>query len=582
MSSQHHPKGASPVKQIVVVVLLFAVLGVRAGYAAEVSAESRIDAVTVFPQGAEVMRVAKVQLEKGEHTILFQDLPAGAVEGSIRVEGSATGKLEIGSVDTRRVFVPRADAQAAATEQRQIEVEIEQMRDERSVLEAQVSAAETQKQLITNLTQLPTRPAPAAGADKGEDWAAVLALISAGSAEAQRSLRDAQAKMREVDRKIVDLENKLGSLAPERTERTEAKVFVVTQSALEADITLRYQVAHASWTPLYDVRLTTGAKTVAPKIDISRRAAINQKTGESWDNIALTLSTTRPTAGASAPELRPLVVDFEPEPRAPMPPPATAPAPMGRAFSPEDGIAAAEPQAEVAEEADARAERPRMKKAVIEERAADVVQAPFHALYAVPGRLTIPDTGESKRVQLGADTIEPQLTVRAVPKVDAKAFLYAKFNVPKGTPLLPGTASLFRDGTFVGTGRLPILSPGEEYELGFGIDDLVRVRYAVAAETRGETGLISTSRTDNRNYLLSIKSMHERAIALAVFDQIPVSANQEIKVDLTGNTSPTKQNVDDKRGVLMWEGKLEPDQERTIEFGYRVSWPSARSIIYRQ
>lgn len=571
-------------KQIVVVALLFAVLGVRTGYAAEVPAESRIDAVTVFPQGAEVMRVAKVQLEKGEHTILFQDLPAGAVEGSIRVEGSATGKLEIGSVDTRRVFVPRADAQAAATEQRQIEVEIEQMRDERSVLEAQVSAAETQKQLITNLTQLPTRPAPAAGADKGEDWAAILALISAGSAEAQRSLRDAQAKMREVDRKIVDLENKLGSLAPERTERTEAKVFVVTQSALEADITLRYQVAHASWTPLYDVRLTTGAKTVAPKIDISRRAAINQKTGESWDNIALTLSTTRPTAGAAAPELRPLIVDFEPEPRAPMPmppPAATAPAPMGGAFSSEDGLAAAEPQAERAEEADAD-RRGRMKKAIIEERPADVVQAPFHALYAVPGRLTIPDTGEAKRVQLGADTIEPQLTVRAVPKVDAKAFLYAKFNVPKGTPLLPGTASLFRDGTFVGTGRLPILSPGEEHELGFGIDDLVRVRYAVAAETRGETGLISTSRTDNRNYLLSVKSMHERAIALAVFDQIPVSANQEIKVDLTGNTSPTKQNVDDKRGVLMWEGKLEPDQERTIEFGYRVSWPSARSIIYRQ
>ncbi|MBX9862796.1 MAG: mucoidy inhibitor MuiA family protein [Hyphomicrobium sp.] len=570
-------------KQIVVVSLLFAVLGVRAGHAAEVEAVSRIDAVTVYPMGAEVMRVAKVQLEKGEHTILFQDLPAGAVEGSIRVEGSATGKLEIGSVDTRRMFVPRADAQAAATEQRQVELEIEQLRDERSVLEAQVAAAETQKQLITNLTQLPTRPAPAAGADKGEDWAAVLALISAGSAEAQRSLRDAQSKMRDVDRKIADLENKLGSLAPERTERTEAKVFVVTQSALEADITLRYQVVNASWTPLYDVRLATGGKTVAPKIDISRRAAINQKTGESWDNIALTLSTTRPTAGAAAPELRPLIVDFEPEPRAPVPPPATAPAPMGGAFLPEDGLSAAAPQAEMAEEADGRVEmRARVKKAVIEERPADVVQAPFHALYAVPGRLTIPDTGESKRVQLGSDTMEPQLTVRAVPKVDAKAFLYAKFNVPKGTPLLPGTASLFRDGTFVGTGRLPILSPGEEHELGFGIDDLVRVRYAVAAETRGETGLISTSRTDNRNYLLSIKSMHERAIALAVFDQIPVSANQDIKVDLTGNTSPTKQNVDDKRGVLMWEGKLEPDQERTIEFGYRVSWPSARSIQYRQ
>ena len=74
--------------------------------------------------------------------------------------------------------------------------------------------------------------------------------------------------------------------------------------------------------------------------------------------------------------------------------------------------------------------------------------------------------------------------------------------------------------------------------------------------------------------------MHERAIALTVFDQIPASENQDIKVELLARTAPTKQNVDDKRGVLMWESKLEPDQEQIIEFGYRVSWPSAKSIVY--
>ncbi|MBN8912891.1 MAG: DUF4139 domain-containing protein, partial [Rhizobiales bacterium] len=120
-----------------------------------------------------------------------------------------------------------------------------------------------------------------------------------------------------------------------------------------------------------------------------------------------------------------------------------------------------------------------------------------------------------------------------------------------------------------------------EHELGFGIDDLVRVRHSISEETRGETGLISTSRTDSRNFLISVKSMHERAVALVVLDQVPVSANQDIKVDLTGK-APTKQNVDDKRGVVVWEGKLEPDQEQSIAFGYRVSWPSAKSVIYRQ
>ena len=122
--------------------------------------------------------------------------------------------------------------------------------------------------------------------------------------------------------------------------------------------------------------------------------------------------------------------------------------------------------------------------------------------------------------------------------------------------------------------------PGEEHELGFGVDDLVRVRHSISEEKRGETGLISTSRTDSRNFKISVKSMHERAIALTVFDQIPASENQDIKVELLARTAPTKQNVDDKRGVLVWELKLEPDQEQIIEFGYRVSWPSAKSIVY--
>lgn len=566
-------------QHVFLAMLMAVALAATGAAAAEVEAQSRIDAVTVFPMGAEVTRIAKVKLDKGEHTILFNDLPASAVDGSIRVEGTASGKLEIGSVDTRRVFVPRADAAQAASERRRIEDEIEALRDDRARLDAEVQAAETQKTLISNLAQLPTRPAPAMGGEAREDWAQILGLIAAGSAEAQKMLQEAQIRIRETDRKIGDLEKKLAEIAPEKTERTEAKVFVAAQSELEADITVRYQVAHASWTPLYDVRLATGAKTVAPRLDLSRRAAISQKTGEAWDNIALTLSTTRPAAGAAAPELRPLIVDFEPEVR-PTPPVAMAPAPgaAGRA-APE---AAPQSEADTADGREEGAGAPRRKKALMIERPAEVVQAPFHALYAVPGRLSVPETGDAKRVQLGAETIEPKLTIRAVPKVDAKAYLYAKFILPKGSPLLPGAVSLFRDGTFVGSGRLPMLSPGEEHELGFGVDDLVRVRHAIAQETRGESGLISTSRTDSRNYLLSIKSLHERTIALAVYDQIPVAANQEIRVELTGRTSPTKENVDDKRGVLVWEGKLEPDQEQTIEFGYRVSWPASKGVIYRQ
>ena len=153
--------------------------------AAEVKGTSRIEAVTVFPAGAEITRVGKVKLNRGEHVVLFTDLPARAMAGSIRVEGKATGKLEIGSVDSRRMFVPRTDTAIAASERKRIEDAIEKLKDERALLLSAVQGAEAQKALITNLAQLPTHPAPVNGAAAPPpDWSQLFTLIGQRLAEA--------------------------------------------------------------------------------------------------------------------------------------------------------------------------------------------------------------------------------------------------------------------------------------------------------------------------------------------------------------------------------------------------------------
>jgi len=172
--------------------------------------------------------------------------------------------------------------------------------------------------------------------------------------------------------------------------------------------------------------------------------------------------------------------------------------------------------------------------------------------------------------------------VRAVPKLDEKAYLYAKIMTAKGSPLLPGQVALFRDSVFVGNGWLPLLAPEEQHELGFGVDDSIRVRYALAEEKRGETGIISTAKTDARSYRISVKNLHERAMQLTVIDQMPVSQNADITVELTGRNPPSRRDVDNKRGILAWDMRLDPIEERVIEFGYRAAWPAAKKITYGQ
>ncbi len=551
-----------------------------AAHAADVKGTTRVDAVTVFPSGAEITRVGKVKLERGDHIILFTDLPARAVHSSIRVEGKATGALVIGSVDSRRVFVPRTDDAVAATERKRVEDAIEKLKDDKAVLQTAVQAAEMQKTLIGNLAQLPTRPAPPNGAAAPQpDWTQLFGLIGERLAEAQKAILDTQIKVRAVDRQIKDLEGKLASLAPAQEERTEVKVFVNAGAPLEAEMAIRYQVGSASWLPFYDARLATGTKAQAPKLQLVRRASIQQRTGESWDEVALALSTARPGAGTAAPELQPVTIDYEPD----APPPRPAPAAGATRTMSREAAAPAGGRGDGDENYKLRAKSaPEPEPQQAEERFAKVETQAFQAIYAIAGRVTVPATGEAKRVQIDEAQLDPALTVRTVPKRDQKAYLYAKVTMARGTPILPGQVSLFRDSTFVGNGRLPLLAPGEEHELGFGVDDAVRVRHAIAEEKRAETGIITSSKTDTRSYRITVKNLHERAIPVTVIDQIPVSQNTDIKIELLGKTAPTKRDMEDKRGLLAWEMELKPDEEKTVEFGYRVTWPAAKKITYGQ
>lgn len=535
---------------------------------AEIKATSRIDAVTVYPVGAEVTRRGRLTMDGGEHVILFTDLPAQTVSGSIRVEGSASGALQIGSVDTRRVSVPRTDEAIAATQRKQIENAIEKLNDERAVLQAAIDAAQAQKALVNNLAQLPTQPPSPHVAGAQPDWSQLFSLIGQRSAEAQKAILDAQIKMRETDRQIDDLKRKLATLAPAQQERTEVKVYVSAAGALDADLIIRYQVRTASWTPFYDARLATGTHDQAPKLQLVRRASIQQRTGESWNDVELSLSTARPSASSAAPDLRPMTVDYAPEALA-----SHAAEPRSRPGRTEGGQA--QPAAPLTD-----TPRPDQTLKYADERQARIEAQPFQAIYAIAGRVAVPSTGEMKRVQIDAIALDPTLNVRTVPKADAKAYLYAKLTIAAGTPLLPGAVALFRDATFVGNGRLPLLAPGEDHELGFGVDDLIRVRHAIAEQTQGESGWVSTSKTDLRNYRITVKNLHQRPIEVHVLDQIPVAQNEAIKIDLLGRTPPTRRNVDDKRGVLAWDMTLAPNEEKVVEFGYRVSWPSARRVIY--
>jgi uncharacterized protein (TIGR02231 family) len=160
------------------------------------------------------------------------------------------------------------------------------------------------------------------------------------------------------------------------------------------------------------------------------------------------------------------------------------------------------------------------------------------------------------------------------------AFLEASFVQNEDAPLLPGEVSIYRDGMFVGRGKMASAGKDETVRLGFGADDKVKIERSVLKRNEGSSGLIVTSKTDERAFKTTVRNGHDFAIKVAVEDQLPVSENEEIAVDmLPSTTPPTATNVHDKRGVLEWAFEAKAGEVRDINFAWRLRWPKDKGVV---
>ena len=215
------------------------------------------------------------------------------------------------------------------------------------------------------------------------------------------------------------------------------------------------------------------------------------------------------------------------------------------------------------------------------EQQAAVETSGFQVTFKIPGRVSIGAAEGAKSLRIASATIAPDLLVRSVPVIDPTAFLEASFKQAEDAPLLPGRVSIYRDGTFVGRGRMNAASKDETVRLGFGADDKVKIERSVLKRNEGSAGLlVTTSKTDERAFKTTVRNGHDFPIRVAIEDQLPVSENEEIQVEmLSSTTPPTSTNLRDKRGVLEWAFEAKPGEVRDIGFAWRVRWPKDKGVV---
>ena len=529
-------------------------------WAADIDATSAIDTVTVYPDGATVTRVIALDLASGDSTLVARDFPLSLDPSSLRVEGEAGAKLTIGTIDARP---PRATPPVNLSE---IDKRIETLKDERSDLQGAIDAAVARRKFAQRFAEA----SPAGLGDKGEarpitEWRAAFSAVGEEIATADTAIREATRKQRETDRQIAQLEAERSAKPP---SKLEVRIDVASAAATKATLRVTYAVRNARWMPLYDARLDTGAKDRKPQVELVRRAEVTQSTGEDWSNVTLGVSTVRIGRGGSAPELNSLVVRY------PQPPKPLA---LGTAS---DMAMPAQPMTRQAQSpAMAKAAEPELRERA-DEQQANAEIGDFQAVYQISGRVNLGANDGAKSLLISSMTVTPDLAIRAAPVVDPTAYLEASFKLAEDTNLLPGKVAIFRDGTFVGRSKFSTAARNDAIRLGFGADDKIKIERTVIRQNEGTAGVIASSKTDARSFRTVVRNGHDFPIRIAIEDQLPVSENEDIGVEmLSSTTPPTTTNLRDKRGVLEWAFDAKPGEIKEIKFAWRIRWPKDKGIV---
>jgi uncharacterized protein (TIGR02231 family) len=540
--------------------------GACSAMAADIEIQSVVESVIVYPDGATVTRVIKVDLPRGDSTLIARDFPLTIDPSSLRVEGESAAKMVIGSIDAR---TPRPEPVGSTPE---LEKKIEALKDERAVLDDKIAADTARKNFAERFaTSVPLGLGEKADARPLADWRAAFAAVSEEITTAAASIRVSKLKQRDIDRELTRLQVDQRANPP---RKMEVRVALAADGATSATLRVSYSVRGARWVPLYDARLDTGTKDRKPAMELIRRAEVVQQTGEDWADVALSVSTVRTAKGGNAPDLASLIVRFQPPPS----PPASAAsgrADQDRSLRQRNAAPLMAPKSE----AGIAGVDELQKQAEEQQAVAD--NGGFQVLFRVPGRVSIGASEGAKSFRVASATVAPDLMVRTSPPFDDTAYLEASFKQGEDAPLLPGRVSLYRDNIFVGRGVMALTSKDETVRLGFGADEKVKVIRTMVRRNEGTTGIITTSKTDEREFKITVRNGHDTPLRVTVEDQLPVSEIADIVVEMLPlTTPPTQKDVRDRRGVLAWTFDAQPGELKEIKLGWRLRWPADKSILF--
>jgi len=533
-------------------VLLSAGLSLLAAFpaiAGEFAVEAPATDVTIYSDGAIVHRQGSIQLAEGSHVLKVRGVGASMIEQSLRVSG--TGHMQIQSIEVRRMARAEMNKEIVAA----LTAKAAEARSRAQMAAADLAALEKRKLFLEGVIDSASKmTAQTFSAQSLHQTLDTIEHDYAANGHALVTRKADLDALQEAERKA---ESDLAQAQQRQRDLYEVRVSVDVSQAGAAGLDLTYRVPDASWAAVYDMRLDSAAG----KLTVSQDAAVTQDTGEDWSRIALTLTTARSVEGAVHTDLtanRTGLQSREPEQRVAyasqaMAMPAPAPAPMPMRAAP-----AAEP--------------PPMAT----RKLATVQAGEFATDFRIEGQVDLPNGIVEKRLPVLAETFESSVELIGVPDYDSHPAIVASFVNGSAAAIMGGKVGLYRDGSYIGPANLGTTQPGEKATMIFGPDQAVTLKFAQNVNQHGEVGTFTSDNTLVKGWTVTVKNNHKHPISVALLGRIPVSTDEDLKIEATGAAATPSRTGGP--GLFTNDLSVPANGETALAYGFKARWPKDKLL----
>ena len=529
----------------------------------KIQADSRIRSVVIFPDRATVVRSAEIRPILGPQSVVFSGLPTTLIGSSLRATGRGAAEVKILGLESANEYLESP----LLPEARKLQSELEALQFEMNRTKNGLAVLAAQESFLLSIQSTQASKASADLAQGKADpaaWEKTIEFLGAKLGAFKNSQLDRQKILKEQELKAESIKKRIDEIKPSKP-REARKVTVLLDARTAGDFTLdlSYTVTNAMWTPLYTIR----ALPDSGEVELAVSGLIQQRSGENWEGVKASLSTSSPALESRPRELSPWILDiYVPRPVARS---------EGRMAAPGKGGGGSEDRMRMTEMAAAAAPPAPPREAEVETAA--VTDTGIHLNFEIRRAIDVPSDGAPHKFPIDNPTLKIRFDYSAVPKGREAAFLRGTLTNTLAYPLLSGGADLFINQDFVGATKLPFVAAGEETRMFFGEDGQIKVGTELVKREKSGGGFLSKTEKLRLVTRITVQNLRKTPVEIEVTDQIPVSQNSKIEVrDVSLQPAPGKK---DDKGLLTWTLSIAPQEKKEILIDWTIEYPRDAAII---